>query len=79
MLPRGKLDDLDLFHHDRGAGLVVPVGGDGGNLIDDLNALHGVRYLHPYAGGFRLTTRKSQPKNKGSIKAGHLTVKQEIS
>ena len=32
----------------------------------------------PHAGGFRLTTRKSQPKNKGPIKTGHLTVKLEI-
>ena len=37
---RMSADNFDLFHHDRGAGLVVPVGGDGGNLIDDLNALH---------------------------------------
>ena len=33
----------------------------------------------PMRGGFRLTTRKKSAKNKGPIKTGHLTVKQEIS
>ena len=33
-------DDLDLFHDNRRAGLVVPVGGNVGDLIDDLNAVH---------------------------------------
>ena len=34
----GRSDDLDRFHADGGLGFVVPVGGDGGDLIDDLKA-----------------------------------------
>ena len=26
-------DDFNLFHHHGGAGLVIPVGGNGGNLV----------------------------------------------
>ena len=31
-------DDLDLFHDNRRAGLVVPVGADGSDLIHDLHS-----------------------------------------
>ncbi len=31
-------DDLNLLHHHGGAGLIVPIGGDGGDLVHHLNA-----------------------------------------